>query len=243
MNSLSLAFVALASTLAATSASAEGDVARGADLYRACVACHSLEEGVHLTGPSLAGLWQRPAGTVAGFVRYSETLRGAGFPWDAAALDAWLADPRQMIAGTTMTFRGIPDAAARADLIAFLETASDPGDLARLVASEVLPPYFVRGQAPEPLRDAPDHARVTAVRHCGDGYTIKTADGARSIHWEKNVRLKIDSAETGPPPGSGVILASGMQGDRVSVVFASLVDLRDLVTESCAPGEGDGRKP
>lgn len=243
MNSLSLAFVALASTLAATSASAEGDVARGAELYRACVACHSLEEGVHRTGPSLAALWQRPAGTIAGFVRYSDALRGAGFPWDAAALDAWLADPRQMIAGTTMTFRRIPDAAARADLIVFLEAASDSGKLADLVASGVLSPGFVRGQAPEPLRDAPDHARVTVVRHCGDGYTIETADGGRSVHWEKNVRLKIDSAETGPAPGVGVILGSGMQGDRVSVIFASLADLRDLVIESCAPGAGGERKP
>ena len=243
MKSSTLAIVALASTLTATSPSAEDDVGRGADLYRACVACHSLEEGVHLTGPSLAGLWQRPAGTVAGFVRYSDALRGAGFPWDGAALDAWLTDPRQMIDGTTMTFRGIPDAAARADLIVFLEAASGPAKLADLVASGVLSPVIVRGQAPEPLRDAPDHARVTAVRHCGDGYTIETADGGRSVHWEKNVRIKIDSAETGPPSGAGVILASGMQGDRVSVIFASLADLRDLVIESCAPGEGGERKP
>ena len=31
---------------------ADGDAKRGASVYRACVACHSLEPGVHLTGPS-----------------------------------------------------------------------------------------------------------------------------------------------------------------------------------------------
>jgi len=33
---------------------AEGDAKRGAAVYRACGACHSLEPGLHLTGPSLA---------------------------------------------------------------------------------------------------------------------------------------------------------------------------------------------
>lgn len=233
MKRVSIAVVMLIQALAASGAQAEGDPARGAQVYRACVACHALEPDLHLTGPSLAGLWMRPAGQVEGFARYTDALRDAGFPWNAAALDAWLIDPAEMIPGTSMTFQGIADAGARADLIAFLEQVGQPGGAERLIDAGVMPEVYLRGQAPEPVRDAPDHARVVAVRHCGDGYTIETADGTRSIYWEKNVRLKIDSAETGPPPGVGVILGAGMHGDRYSVIFASLADLERLVSETC----------
>jgi cytochrome c len=214
-------------------AHAEGDPVRGAEVYRACVACHALATGLHLSGPSLGGIWLRPAGAAPGFVRYSPGLRGAAFPWDEAMLDTWLADPQAMIPGTTMAFRGIGDPGDRADLIAFLEQAGVPGGAERLVEQGVIPDAYLRAQAPEPLGNAPPHARVTAMRHCGDGYTIATAAGGESVYWEQNIRLKIDSSETGPPPGVGVIVGAGMQGDRFSVIFASLADLVALVSEDC----------
>ena len=43
-------------------ARADGDAKRGGAQYRACVACHSLDAGAHLTGPSLADLWAKKAG-------------------------------------------------------------------------------------------------------------------------------------------------------------------------------------
>lgn len=224
---------ALLAAFGAVAARAESDVAKGAELYRACVACHALQPGLHLTGPSLGGVWNRLAGNVEGFSRYSANLRDAGFLWDETSLDAWLENPAGMIAGTTMTFRGIEDEAARADLIAFLERAGQPGGAAALVASGVIPASYLRAGAPQPLRDAPAHARVISMRHCGDGYEIVTADGTRNMHWEKNIRLKIDSMETGPPEGAGVILRAGMRGDRFSVIFASLTDLRGIVVADC----------
>ncbi len=223
----------LSGALSPGAALAAGDVERGAQIYRSCVACHALEPDLHLTGPSLGGVWNRPAGEAEGFSRYSDALRGAGFAWDAVALDAWLEDPQAMIEGTTMTFPGIADAGQRADLIAFLEQAGRPGAAERLAASGTIPTAYLRGQAPQPIGEAPDSARVIAVKHCGDGYTIETADGASSVQWEKNIRLKIDSTETGPPPGAGVILGAGMQGDRHTVIFASVADLRHLVSETC----------
>jgi cytochrome c len=57
--------------------------------------------------------------------------------------------------------------------------------------------------------------------------------GAVTPFWEKNVRLKIDSVETGPPPGVPVMLGAGMGGDRVSVIFASPADLLSFVKEQC----------
>ena len=167
------------------------------------------------------------------FSRYSDALRGAGFSWDAAALDAWLEDPQAMFEGTSMTFPGIADAGQRTDLIAFLERAGRPGGAERLAANGAMPEAYLRGPAPQPIGDAPNQARVTAIKHCGDGYTIETADGASTVQWEQNIRLKIDSTDTGPPPGIGVILGAGMQGDRYSVIFSSVADLQSLVSEAC----------
>ena len=42
---------------------AAGDAKRGAQLFQQCMACHSTEPGEHLTGPSLAHVWSRKAGT------------------------------------------------------------------------------------------------------------------------------------------------------------------------------------
>lgn len=75
-----------------------------------------------MTGPSLADLWQRHAGALLGFDRYSDALKSSGVVWDDATLDAWLADPQAFIPGNAMTFPGIKDARVRADLIAFLKT-------------------------------------------------------------------------------------------------------------------------
>src|SRR3954470_13849482 len=44
-----------------------GDPQNGARAFRACVACHSLASGQHRTGPSLAGVFGRKAGTAEGF--------------------------------------------------------------------------------------------------------------------------------------------------------------------------------
>lgn len=88
-----LALAALAGFSVSSAALADGDARRGAQVYRACVACHALEPGLHLSGPSLDGFIGRMAGTAEGFVRYSTGLRDAGFSWNAAALDGWLKDP------------------------------------------------------------------------------------------------------------------------------------------------------
>src|SRR5687768_6260798 len=97
------AILSLLSLLAlSASAHAEGDARKGAEYYRACVSCHSLVPGVHLTGPSLAGAWGRKAGTAEGYIRYSEKLKNSGIVWDENTLGAWLADPNGLVPGTYM---------------------------------------------------------------------------------------------------------------------------------------------
>jgi cytochrome c len=228
-----LAAFALILAVASPVLAAGGDPRRGAEQYRLCAACHALEPGVHTTGPSLAGMFDRPAGTAEGFPRYSAALRGAGFAWDADTLDAWLAEPADMLPGTYMDIPGMPDAQARADLIAFLQLATAPGGVERVVADGLISAAWVRGVAPQPVGDAPPEARVTAMRHCGDSFFIATADGAETAFWEKNVRIKIDSTETGPPEGVPVLIESGRMGDRTYVIFRSVAELRSFIAEKC----------
>jgi cytochrome c len=73
-------------------ASAAGDPAEGAKAFQLCAACHSLHPDVNMTGPSLAGVWGRTAGSVSSFPRYSPTLRHSGLVWNEQTLDHWLAD-------------------------------------------------------------------------------------------------------------------------------------------------------
>jgi len=226
---LPVAFVAVANAASAD----DGDAKRGAALYRACVACHSLEPGVHLSGPSLAGLWDKPAGKIDGFVRYSKGLKSADFVWNADTLFAWVADPQVMVPGTYMAFRGIEDAQARADIVAFLKIAMAPGGGKTVVEKGLLSRAAVRGPRPEPLSRADENVRVRAIRHCGDSYFITTADGTETPYWEMNVRLKVDTRSTGPEPDKPVVAGAGMQGDRVSVIFSSIEEIKRFVEEKC----------
>jgi cytochrome c len=60
---------------------AAGDPDAGAQVFWTCAACHTLEPGVHRTGPSLAGVFGRKAGIAEGFHRYSDALRSADLVW------------------------------------------------------------------------------------------------------------------------------------------------------------------
>jgi cytochrome c len=96
-----------------------GDATRGQRDFRVCAPCHSLEADRNMTGPSLAGLWGRKAGSLSSFERYSDPLKSSGIIWDDRSLDGWLADPDRMVPDNEMPFNGIKDANVRADLLAF----------------------------------------------------------------------------------------------------------------------------
>ena len=105
--------------LAAASAHADGDAARGEKRFEECVACHALEKDKESVGPSLYGVFGRKAGEGADF-RYSPALKRSGITWDQANMDTFIADPQASVPGNRMPYAGIADAAARADLIAYL---------------------------------------------------------------------------------------------------------------------------
>ena len=225
----------LALAVSGGSANAQDSPQRGARAYGVCAACHSLKPGVHLTGPSLANIWGKKAGTVDGFVRYSKALKAADITWDENTLNAWLADPQALVPGNYMTFRGLKDDKARGDLIGFLRLALAPGGAEAVVEQRLIRAETADGQVPEPVPSVGSDQQVIAIRHCGDTYFITTANGAETPYWELNVRLKTDTGKTGPQPGKPVLLPSGMQGDRVSIVFANPAEISRTVEKRCTP--------
>ena len=97
----------------------KGDAAVGEAKYAQCRTCHSLEEGKNLTGPSLHGIIGRPAGQVAGY-NYTPANKSSGLIWTAEQMFTYLETPRTTIPGTKMTYAGLKDPQARADLIAYI---------------------------------------------------------------------------------------------------------------------------
>lgn len=213
------------------SATAAGDAKRGAQVFRACVACHSIVAGEHMTGPSLASAWNQKAATVKGFARYSDALRRAEVTWNEDALDRWLQSPESFIPGTTMTFPGIKEARQREDVIAYLKAVAENRAPAPTQGAEAM--AGMGGGMKRPLRTAPPEAQVKSINYCGDTYTVRTADGKTHKIWEFNLRLKSDSSKDGPAAGNPVMVGAGMQGDRASIVFAAPQEISPFIKTSC----------
>lgn len=102
------------------------DVDAGARKFRQCAACHTVSAGAPDTGgPNLHGIYGKAFGKSSVRFGYTAALRDGGGHWDAATLDAWIENPRQVVPGTNMQFNGISDPLDRADLIAYLRSQSD----------------------------------------------------------------------------------------------------------------------
>jgi cytochrome c len=209
---------------------AAGDTKHGAQVFRQCMACHSTEEGEHMTGPSLADIWNHKAGAVEGFTRYSDAMKRANVTWNEATLDKWLANPERFIPGTSMTFAGLKNPRDRQDVIAYLRAVAENTAPQAGRGEEGM--MGMRGGKAN-LRSAPAEARVKALSHCGDTYTVETADGKKHKVWEFNLRLKTDSSKLGPLPGNPVVVGAGMQGDRASVVFSSPKEISGFISQTC----------
>ena len=110
---------AAAQTAPAPEASA---AARGQRLFLRCASCHDITgSGAARNGPPLRGVVGRQVASVAGY-GYSESLARQNFVWDEARLDAWLERPPSIAPGTAMAFEGMPAAADRRAVIAYLKT-------------------------------------------------------------------------------------------------------------------------
>ena len=117
------------------------DAAAGERLFRTrCGSCHTVQPGQNRIGPSLAGVVGRQAGSVEG-ARYSQGMRDLGVTWDADQLATFLANPRVMVQGTTMTV-SVPNQADRSNIVAYLQSLEHPPTerpLTRNLGASIMP--------------------------------------------------------------------------------------------------------
>jgi len=142
-----IAQAAPATTPAAASASAATDAA-GRQVFRKCQACHAMEPGKNILGPSLSGIVGRKAGTEPSY-SYSPAMKQANIVWDAATLDAYLADPEKVVPGNKMPFPGLKTGQDRTDVIAFLASAGT-GPQQSAAAAPAAQPSPPAATAPRP---------------------------------------------------------------------------------------------
>jgi cytochrome c len=233
--------IALSAIALSSPAVAEpGDAARGQRDFRVCAPCHSLEPDRNMTGPSLADLWGRNAGSLPSFERYSDALKSSGIMWDDRSLDGWLSDPGRMVPDNEMPFNGIKDARDRADLLAFLKEATKPGAALQQMAQQGgmggmmggMGGMMGGGRDPD-LKKLEPGQQVKAVTYCHDTYRVTTADGKTRAFWERNLRLKTDSGSDGPQSGAPALVPAGMMGDRADVIFAAPEEISKMIEPRC----------
>jgi cytochrome c len=95
-----IATTALLASALVTTAHAEGDAQRG-----------------------LHGIFSRKAGELSDF-RYSPAMKRSGVGWTPESLDKYIADPQAFIPANRMPYAGMSNASDRADLIAYLQKAT-----------------------------------------------------------------------------------------------------------------------
>lgn len=104
---------------------ASADVAKGADVFKKCQACHTVDKGgANGLGPNLWAAMGKPHGHVPGFA-YTDALKSVPGVWDWKSMSDWLANPKKYAPGTKMTFAGLSNPQDRANVIAFLNSKSD----------------------------------------------------------------------------------------------------------------------
>jgi len=117
---------------------AAADAGAGERVFRACAACHKIDEPVNAVGPHLDGVMGREIASIGDF-GYSGALP-AGEVWGIENMSAWIENPSGFAEGTSMNYRGLAKDGDRADLIAYLiskspdytmpEDEADAGDAA-----------------------------------------------------------------------------------------------------------------
>ena len=126
-----LAFTVMAGT---AGPALSGDAERGAAVFRKCKACHMVgADARHKTGPHLNELFGRKAGSAAEYDGYSKDMLRMGhdgLAWTAEKLEIYLQNPKTLVSGTNMKFRGLKEAQDRENVIAFLrQYSASPSDI------------------------------------------------------------------------------------------------------------------
>ncbi|MBL8700232.1 MAG: cytochrome c family protein [Alphaproteobacteria bacterium] len=106
----------------AFAAPARADEAGEKAFKKHCATCHTVEAGKNRVGPSLHGVFGRPAGQVAGF-KYSDANAKSGVTFDEKFLETYLTDPKAAMPGNKMVFNGVRNENERKAIIEYLKEA------------------------------------------------------------------------------------------------------------------------
>ena len=116
-------FVLAAALLAAFAMGGQAqadEIAKGKEIFdHTCGNCHPTQIGMNKIGPSLWAVVGRPVASVPDF-NYSAALtakRDECKTWDETRLDAYLLNPREVLHGVKMYFKGLPEAKYRAAVL------------------------------------------------------------------------------------------------------------------------------
>ncbi len=111
----------------ATNAAEPGDAAAGKAYFtQTCRQCHSVEpgDGGGEIGPSLVGVFGRPAGVGDARFAYSKALTDSKLTWNVETLERFLTDPGATVPGTTMALP-IPLKKDRDSVIAYFQSLAN----------------------------------------------------------------------------------------------------------------------
>lgn len=123
-------FIAAAVLIAAsTGAGTARDVEKGANVFKQCLACHSIGEGAkNKVGPVLNGLDGRHSGSAPGY-NYSDANKNSGIVWNEATFKEYIKDPRAKVPGTKMIFPGVKNEKQADDLWAYIKQFDASGNI------------------------------------------------------------------------------------------------------------------
>lgn len=103
----------------------EASLKRGESLFRACAACHNIEQGgAHKVGPNLWDVVGAPMARHDDYA-YSNALAGYGGEWGYQQLSQFLYKPRKYVAGTKMAYAGMRKPEDRASLLLYLRSKGE----------------------------------------------------------------------------------------------------------------------
>lgn len=155
------------------------DVAKGAEVFKKCAACHTVNQGgANGIGPNLYATLGEPIGQGKGGFAFSDALKGVGGNWDFDKMNAWLTSPRKFAPGTKMTFAGLGNAQDRANVIAYLNSQGSNLPLPAAPAAGAAP---AKEGAEKPATNAAKDSITNTDAANNLGNTGTPASGAPSV--------------------------------------------------------------
>ncbi len=102
---------------------AAADAAKGKDLIKPCVACHSFDkDGANKIGPALFSVAGRAIGSHAGFTYSADLSSKSSEKWTDENLFHFITKPKDFAKGTKMAFPGYKEPEKAAAVVKYLQS-------------------------------------------------------------------------------------------------------------------------